>query len=688
MNLKNNDINFIKSTFHSMKSKDDFLFLLNHVKTIIYGKKTKPFELKHLNYHTNQNIQNRYKTFIIKKKSGAERTIHSPSKGLKSIQTSLNLILQNIYDVNAAATGFIPGKSIRDNAIVHAGSNYIYNIDLKDFFSSIDQARIWGRLRKPPFNLNAENDRLEIANIIAAICCHEIKVERLDETNKWCVMKKKVLPQGAPTSPTTANIICQQLDFYLTAVAKRFGLKYTRYADDITFSSMHNVYSKKGEFIKELNRIILSQNFTIKESKTRLQKQGYKQEVTGLIVNNKVNVKSQYIKQLRQWLFYWEAYGQTKANLYYSAQYIREKGHIKKKCPDISIVILGKLNFLKMVKGEENETYLLLQERYDHLVNKETSIFETIKTSGLEELNFKPVDTVKFLKYFKYDNEYSFKELVHKPIEESNFNYLEIVKKSAKQFLEIVKTKDGKINMPKKVVDETQEFLKNLSILGVEYYKETGNHPLDDKKTGTIIQAFKRNYRFGNERSESSILSELILNTAKKRTFTNQSEGIIFSFGETNNSHQFDQEQIKFIPDITKFQTKANFFTWVPNVTIALAAMFESILKHSNISGIRQFNYNDKRINIELQRKLVNDLIEIELTITDSNSLFIGDLDNIFTDMRRDFLPPLKGICDFKIQFKTMEDICYECKILPYSDKLKTLNEHVDGFKYIFKFYD
>src|SRR5690606_12979703 len=120
-----------------------------------------------------------------------------------------------------------------------------------------------------------DNSRKKIANIIAALCCTEMEVERKDENGEWISVKRNVVPQGAPTSPVITNIICQKLDFLLTGVAKRFGLKYSRYADDITFSSMHNVYQPDSDFLKELKRIITEQGFHINVNKTRLQKDGY-----------------------------------------------------------------------------------------------------------------------------------------------------------------------------------------------------------------------------------------------------------------------------------------------------------------------------------------------------------------------------------------------------------------------------
>jgi hypothetical protein len=171
------------------------------------------------------------------------------------------------------------------------------------------------------------------------------------------------------------------------AVAKRFGLKYTRYADDITFSSMHNVYQKDSDFLKELHRIIEEQNFHIKESKTRLQKQGYRQEVTGLLVNEKPNVQKRYIKQLRMWLYYWERYGYDKASVYFILQYMENKGEALSGIPRIENVISGKLDYLKMVKGKENSTYLSLKKRFEELLSAEVQLRNQQSTKSSPQIN-------------------------------------------------------------------------------------------------------------------------------------------------------------------------------------------------------------------------------------------------------------------------------------------------------------
>lgn len=460
----------IRTAFQEMQNKEDLLQLMNEVKPLVYGDKSVPFELKQLTWFANPKLgTKRYTNFKIRKKTGAERNIHAPVKGLKAIQKVIGFILQCMYEPHKAANGFVRERSIVDNARTHEGNKYVYNIDLKDFFPSIDQARVWKCFQLNPFSLTSDNteatefvrwedfkkeafnvdeeivfqqgigrmftqtpqgtlfvaknfdqekekfvifgkgstktkegnslkgtlwlvnsvptgNKLEIANILASICCTELEVERMNEAGEWQRVKRNVLPQGAPTSPVITNIVCQRLDYLLTGLSKRFGLKYSRYADDITFSSMHNVYQVGSDFLKELHRIIDNQGFHIKESKTRLQKEGYRKEVTGLIVNEKVNVSKRYIKQLRMWIYFWERYGSERAYGFFLHQYLADKAHISKGKPDMSNVIGGKLNYLRMVKGSDNQLYLKLKARYDALnssVPKEIKI-ETVAQNTKE----------------------------------------------------------------------------------------------------------------------------------------------------------------------------------------------------------------------------------------------------------------------------------------------------------------
>lgn len=179
-----------------------------------------------------------------------------------------------------------------------------------------------------------------------------------------------VLPQGAPTSPLLTNAICDTLDRRLHGLAKRFGLHYSRYADDITFSSMHNVYQPDSNFRKELERIITEQRFTINAKKTRLQHCSVRQEVTGITVGQKLNVARKYVKDVRAILHIWERYGINAAYATFYPRYKSEKCQLHRGEPNIVNVISGKLCYLKMVKGESDPIYSKLFEQFTRLTSE------------------------------------------------------------------------------------------------------------------------------------------------------------------------------------------------------------------------------------------------------------------------------------------------------------------------------
>lgn len=391
MKIEQQHIDQIRQKFASMQRKKELIALLNEAKNFLYAKECKPFELKSLTYYANPDFcKKRYVKFSVKKKSGGERTINAPVGGLKSILRSLNFVLQCVYEPHNAATGFVLNKSIVDNAKVHVGNHHVYNLDLKDFFHSFDRNRVKMGFIYEPFNLKGEREPL--AFLLASLCTHPFEVNG---------EIKNVLPQGSPTSPTITNILCKKLDRRLTGLAKRFGAKYTRYADDITFSSPHNIY-KDEDFQSELKRIISEYNLIktngkkinigpqlqFNSDKTRLQKSAHRQEVTGLIVNEKVNVRKRYIKQLRMWLYYWEKYGYDKAQQIFTKDYIADKGHVKKGKPNLVNVLDGKLEFLKMVKGIEDGTYKRLKGRFNFLVGYTDPINQILniwETDGIDE---------------------------------------------------------------------------------------------------------------------------------------------------------------------------------------------------------------------------------------------------------------------------------------------------------------
>jgi hypothetical protein len=414
--LKMNFQEEIKTRFEKMQTKDDLLDLLNLVRPEVFPEVPFLFTMEQLNKNILYQSQDanvlspesnplvaliekfgakvyggRYKTFQIRKKSGSLRTIHAPNTGLKAILKCINYIFQVIHTPHKNAFGFVQNKSIVDNARKHEDQNYVYNLALKDFFPSVDQARVRGRLLVAPFHLDSSPERIKLASILAILCCHHMEVERWDETaQKWESKKLNVLPQGAPTSPTITNMICERLDIRLTKLAAEYNCKYSRYADDITFSSMHHVYQYKSPFLTKLYEIIANERFHVQPSKTRLQKRGYRQEVTGLIVNEKVNVDSRYIKELRHWLYLWERYGYDKATTLFMVKYNKNNGHTKQGNPKLENVLWGKLEYLKMVKGYNNPLYIKLNARYEQLMSKNIDqIIDVWEKEGIEQVLLK-----------------------------------------------------------------------------------------------------------------------------------------------------------------------------------------------------------------------------------------------------------------------------------------------------------
>ena len=378
--------NEIQYRLKNVNTLADFAKLLNDVKTDEFRtSKHKITEKQLLHFCNPKTVPNRYKTFHIKKKSGGLREINAPCYQLGVLLYILNMVFKAVYTPSESTMGFTEERSVVTNAQIHIGHHYVFNIDLENFFPSIPQARVWARIQLPPFNFPKE-----VANVVAGLCCH---------TNSD--MTRNVLPQGAATSPLLTNAICDTLDRRMRGVAKRFGLHYSRYADDMTFSSMHNVYQEGSDFRNEIKRLIEEQGFKMNEKKTRLLRDGDRQEVTGLTVNQRVNVTRKYVHDIRWILHCWEKDGYGKAYALFYDYYKRTKGYIKKGEPVMENVIGGKLNYMRMVKGENNTTYRKLLERFLKLQGLVFVDTETDKGKSYIYVYSYPVSDFK--KYFKTD---------------------------------------------------------------------------------------------------------------------------------------------------------------------------------------------------------------------------------------------------------------------------------------------
>ncbi len=240
-------------------------------------------------------MPDKYKAFEIPKKNGGVRTILAPCPELKLLQRRLSDLLQTCLDeinsekkiVKPISHGFRKGCSILTNASVHHGRRFVFNIDIKDFFDSINFGRVYGFfLKNKDFEL-AE----DVAKVLAAIACYE-----------------KRLPQGSPCSPVISNLIGQVLDIRLVKLARRHGCSYSRYADDLTFSTNKRSFPSAIALKDEndswkagstLTAIIQKSGFQLNSQKTRMQYCDSRQEVTGLIVNRRVNTSPELRRLIR-----------------------------------------------------------------------------------------------------------------------------------------------------------------------------------------------------------------------------------------------------------------------------------------------------------------------------------------------------------------------------------------------------
>ncbi len=226
-----------------------------------------------------------YREFSIPKRKGGSRKICTPDKRLKAIQRKLLRVLEQVYRPKPSAYGFVSGRSNVMNAENHDRHTFVFNIDLKDFFDQIHFGRVKGMFQSKPYELGEE-----AAMVLAQIACYQGK-----------------LPQGAPTSPIVTNMVCAPLDTQLIKLAKRHKLVYTRYADDITFSThlkkmpeeVACMENGKWSVGSELGRILEENSFTVNEDKIYLRDKSKRQEVTGLVVNQFVNVKREYLREVR-----------------------------------------------------------------------------------------------------------------------------------------------------------------------------------------------------------------------------------------------------------------------------------------------------------------------------------------------------------------------------------------------------
>jgi RNA-directed DNA polymerase len=290
--------------------------------------------LRWLAYHAEASTVSHYIQFLVPKKSGGERMLSAPHRSLARAQRWIfDHILEKLAP-HDAAHGFVKGRSILTNAQPHVGAAVVVNCDLVDFFPSIHVHRVIGYFKQIGYSP-------AVATVLALLVTESPRRKVLFRARPWYVATgPRGLPQGACTSPAISNLIARRMDSRLRGIAAKLGWTYTRYADDLTFSSAQPS-DRIGYLLARIRHISADEGFSTNEKKTRVLKQAARQTVTGVVVNVKPSTPRRARRQLRAIL-----HNAKKTGL--SAQ-SRSRGN------QFIHWLRGKIEFVKMVNPKHGE---------------------------------------------------------------------------------------------------------------------------------------------------------------------------------------------------------------------------------------------------------------------------------------------------------------------------------------------
>ena len=286
-----------------------------------------------------------YRQFNIAKAKGKVRVINAPDNRLKFLQRRIATLLGQLYRVRNPVHGFVQNRSVKTNAKAHLHKRFVLNVDLKSFFPSITEKRIKGVLQSLGIDFR-------VSSIIARLCCYN-----------------GYLPQGAPTSPVLSNMICFRLDKELLAFAKETRCIYTRYADDITFSSYQpmaaifgGIVPPAGHFLPEilapkLRQIFIVNGFTINPEKVHYADRHSRRIVTGIKINELLNVDRRFVRNIRAAIHSIEKLGEKAAQEKYERTFDRAS--------NICAHLQGKISWLRHIRGQSDPVFRAIAVRFN-----------------------------------------------------------------------------------------------------------------------------------------------------------------------------------------------------------------------------------------------------------------------------------------------------------------------------------
>lgn len=270
-------------------------------------------------YAVSNSINKHYRTEKIIKSDGSYRELSIPDTQLKYIQRRIANILLSQMDISPFATAYKPGGSTKINALPHIGHHIVLKLDIRHFFNSI----LYSTVKESAFPLTKYSEQNRI--LLTMLCYY-----------------KDALPQGAPTSPAISNIIMHDFDNIVGTWCGKQNIVYTRYCDDMTFSGDFDPYVVKTFISAELRKY----GFFLNENKTVIAGKGQKKIVTGIIVNEKLNIPVTYRRSLKQEIYYCKKFG-LKEHLKHIDSTTGEEAYLRS--------LLGRVNYVLSIRSSDTE---------------------------------------------------------------------------------------------------------------------------------------------------------------------------------------------------------------------------------------------------------------------------------------------------------------------------------------------
>lgn len=233
-------------------------------------------------YAVSNHTENHYYKYMIPKRNGGKRVILEPDYLLKHIQKNIYHAILESREISNYATAYHKHADVKKNAMVHVGAPLILKLDITSFFDSITFSMIYRTV------FNTHYFPVQIGTLLTNLCCYN-----------------DILPQGAPTSAAISNLVMKWFDDMIGLWCEKQNIHYTRYCDDMTFSGTF----QPKKIIEKVKGLLYSMGMELNEKKTKIINAGQRQSVTGIVVNQKLRVQSEYRKLIRQEIYYIEKFG-------------------------------------------------------------------------------------------------------------------------------------------------------------------------------------------------------------------------------------------------------------------------------------------------------------------------------------------------------------------------------------------